>query len=233
VITGPDNPFALPEVEPLLREELVRVPALAARQPNGRALVLQACAANRELAADTRHLVAVRMHADERELRGDVVAAANALPWEDEAFHLVVVQHAGDVLAGPDVLVDELARVLAPGGTLLWFGLNPWSPWMAWLRWQARRGLLLPRAGSVDALRRHLLQGQLSPGRSETLGSFWPARDAETAATRGGAFGLLRGAWSLTASKQRAVLTPLRRRPLRERVAVQPPLAAPSRRVRA
>jgi len=46
VITGSDIPFALPDLDALLREELARVPHHAARLPAGRALVMQACAAN-------------------------------------------------------------------------------------------------------------------------------------------------------------------------------------------
>ena len=62
VITGPDNLFVLPEFETLLRDELARLPPLVLRQPAGAALLLQACAANRALAADLRHLSATRLH---------------------------------------------------------------------------------------------------------------------------------------------------------------------------
>jgi SAM-dependent methyltransferase len=230
VITGPDNLFALPEVEALLREELARVPALAARQPGGRALLLQAAPANRALPADLRHLGVTRMHVDRAAIAGDVVCAADALPWEDEAFHFVVVQHAGDALAHPDGLVDELARVLVPGGSLVWFGLNPLSPWILWLSWQARQGRPLPRATQADSVRRRLLQGKLTPATVESIGPCWPNRDAQT--PRSSLLAPLRGAWMLVASKQRATLTPLHRRPLR-RVTPQPSLAVPSRRVRA
>lgn len=230
MITGSENLFALPAVEPLLREELGRVSAFAARQPVGRALLLQACAANRTLGTDARHLGVTRVHTDGDGMGGDVICANDALPWEDEAFRLIVVQHLGDVLPAPDALADELARVLAPGGMLLWFGLNAWSPWTLWLRWHARSGLPLPRSHQAETVRRRLLQGQLTPAAAEALGPCWPAR-ADSG--RGSPLlGPLRGAWMVAASKQRAVLTPLRPRPLRGRATPHPSLAVPSRRVR-
>jgi SAM-dependent methyltransferase len=230
LITGPDNLFALPEVEALLREELVRLPPLAARQPGGRALLLQACAANRTLSVDLRHLGVTRVHVEGAGIGGDVVCTADALPWEDEAFQFVVAQHAGDALAHPDAWVDEIARMLAPGGTLVWFGFNPLSPWSLWLHWQARLGRPLPRALQADSVRRRLLHEHLTPGAVEAIGSCWPNRSGP--AQRSSLLAPLRGAWMLVASRERAVLTPLHRRPLR-RVAPQPSLAVPSRRVRA
>ena len=230
MITGPDNLFALPEVHVLLREELARIPALAARRPAGRALLLQADASNRALPVDLRHLGATRVHATPAGLAGDVVCAVDALPWEDEAFELVVVQHVGDVLARPDELLDELTRVLAPGGALLWFGLNPLSPWTLWLHWRAREGLPLPRAMHADSLRRRL-HGKLTPGVVQTIGSCWPSRPP--AHKPAALLAPLRAAWMLVATRQRAVLTPLHRRLLSGRVAAQPSLAVPSRRVRA
>lgn len=230
MITGPDSLFALPDAVDLLRVELERASEHAARQPNGHALVLQACAASRALEVRTRHLHAVRLHAAGDRLAGDAVCTADALPWEDEAFRLIVVQHVADVLPS-DALVDELARVLAPGGVLLWFGLNPWSPWLAWLHWQARRGLPLPHPSQADAARRRLLRRQLAPVSVDYLGACWPHRGSGSMLHDLRLLTPLRGAYLLTASKQRAVLTPLRPRLLRqrERVVIRP-LASPSHR---
>lgn len=229
MITGTDNLFGLPAVESLLREELDLVPALAARRPAGRALLLQAHASGRALAVDLRHLATTRAHADGGRLHGDVACAADALPLEDDAFQLVVVQHAADALTHPAGFAGELARVLAPGGTLVWFGFNPLSPWHAWLRWQARSGLRVPRVAGADGVRRQVLRAGLAAASIAGVGPCWPG-DAHVARTR--PLARLRGAWMLVASKQRAVLTPLRPRPLRAHAAPQPALA-PSRRVRA
>lgn len=227
MIASPDSLFALPDFAALLRDELERVGEHAARQPHGRALLLQACAANRELAVDTRHLAPVRAHVERDRLAGDLVCAPAALPLEDETFRLILVQHVSDALP-TEGFVEELARLLAPGGVLLWFALNPWSPWLAWLHWQARRGLPLPHPIHADLARRRLLRRQLAPVSVDYLGACWPQRGASSALHRSRLLTPLRGAYLLTASKQRAVLTPLRPRLVRERVAIG--LASPSHR---
>jgi SAM-dependent methyltransferase len=228
VLTGPDNLFALAAVEPLLREEIARVPAWAARRPAGRALLLQACAANRQLAVDTRHLAADRLHAEGRALGGDLRCAGDALPYEDDAFQLVFAQHAGDVAMPAAGLVDELARVLAPGGVLLWCGLSPWSPWLLWTSWQARQGIAVPRALHAESVRERMLRHGLEDAGITHLGGCWPAPDPSRWQRL--APSPLRAAYLLAATKRRAILMPLRPRAARERVALHPPLAAPSRR---
>lgn len=231
---GSDNLFAAPETEALLREELVCVGAHAARRPGGRALVLQACAQNRNLRVDTRQLAAVRVHAQHGRLCGDVACTAEALPWEDDAFQLVVAQHVGDVLLPPFELFDELARVLAPGGVMLWYGLNPWSPWLAWAHWRARHGMPLPRARHIESVRRQMSNRQLTATTAGYIGACWPPFDALSDRYSVRLLAPLRRAYLLTASKQRAVLTPLRPRVLRERALARPHfVATPSRRARA
>jgi SAM-dependent methyltransferase len=233
VITGSDTLFALPELDAVLREELARVPHYAARLPAGRALVVQACAANRAFPLDTRHLGAVRLHADQDRLRGDVVCSADAMPWEDDAFQLVLVQHAGAHWPSLNAMIDECARVLAPGGTLLWFGLNPWSPWLAWIHWQARRGIPLPRAAHADATRRRMHDAHLATSALEYFGTCWPRAGVLAPLHRHPLMSVLRSAYLVTASRQRSVLIPLRPRLVRERTSIRPQLATPSRRASA
>ncbi|MEP7096650.1 MAG: methyltransferase domain-containing protein [Dokdonella sp.] len=231
---GSDNLFAAPETEALLREELRCVGAHAARRPAGRALVVQACKANRDLRVDTRQLAAVRVHAQQGRLYGDVACTAEALPWEDEAFQLVVAQHVGDVLLPPFELVDELARVLVPGGVLLWYGLNPWSPWLAWAHWRARHGMPLPHARHIESMRRQMSNRQLTANAADYIGACWPPLDGLAERYSARLLAPLRRAYLLTASKQRAVLTPLRPRAVRERSLARPNFAGtPSRRARA
>jgi SAM-dependent methyltransferase len=229
VITGPDNLFALPECRALLCEEAARLPVFAARQPAGHALWLGACAANRSIAFDVGHLHPVRVHAEGAGLQGDVVCAAAALPWEDEAFQLIFVQHVGDALADSGALLDELARVLAPGGILVWCGLNPWSPWLAWMHWQARRGLPLPRAMQADLAQKRLAKRQLACASVDYIGSCWPCVDESPANRRSAWLAPLRGGWMICAAKPRVTLTPLRPRPRREHMAIRPQLT-PARR---
>jgi SAM-dependent methyltransferase len=232
LIAVADNLFALAELDALLREELAGVAEVAARRPAGRALVVQASAVNRELPLDLRHLAALRLHVADARLEGDVSCAADALPFEDEAFQLVLVQHADEVLGLRDGLAAEAARVLVPGGVLLWCGLNPWSPWLAWVRWRSGEGVAAPRVSPADSMRRCLLRSGLVPGTVDRVGGCWP-RAASSGVPRNGLAAPLRGAWSIAATKRREVLTPLRPRNARERIAINPSLAAPSRRASA
>ncbi len=233
MIAGPDNLFAMPEVDVLLREELARLPVFAARQPAGRALLLQPCASSRALAVDARQFAVLRVHAERAQLRGDVVCSADALPWEDDTFQLVFAQHVGDALPEAAALFDELARVLAPGGVLLCCGFNPWSPWLAWIHWQARRGLPVPRVTSAEVARARLSKRGLTPARVQHLGSCWPQRDPHNGRAGSPLFDPLRGAWLIAAEKRRAVLTPLRARRTPARMPGRPQLATPNRRASA
>lgn len=228
VIPGPDSLFELPEIRSLLGNELGLLPVHAARQPAGRALLLQPGPAAAAMAADGRHLAMTRVHVAGDLLRGDVVCAPQALPWEDESFQLVLAQHVGDALAGDGAIVEELARVMAPGSLLLWFGFNPWSPYLVWMHWRARRAAL-PQIWHADALRRRLQRAQLAPVAFDYLGTLWPHREAAPAgsesAERAGWLAPFRGTYLVVARKQRAVLTPLRPRVPRKAVALGSRLA--------
>jgi hypothetical protein len=236
VTSAPESLFDLPEILATVREELRALPSHAARQPAGRALILQPGAAARALALDVRHLVPTRLHVAGEVLRGDVVCSARAMPWEDESFQLVLAQHVGDALPGEADPVEEIARVMAPGSLLLWFGFNPWSPWLAWMHWRARGGLALPQTSNVDTLRRRLARAQLATVGREYLGSILPRRVAKPPEESAGGTGaealsLLRCAYLISARKQRAVLTPLRPRQPRVGVAIGTRLAGtPSQR---
>ena len=229
--------YALPEIQALLREELGVLPAHAARQPSGRALLLQPDAAVRDLRADVAHLSLTRLYATDNALAGDVVCAPRALPIEDESFQLVFAQHIGDAHPLDGGAVEEIARVMAPGGLLLWFGFNPWSPWLAWIHWHTRGGGRVPQTLNADALRRRLQKSSLAPVALDYHGGLWPRRSVDTElaepfeAPRRRLLAPLRGAYLLAARKQRAVLTPLRPRVKRTGVALGARLAGtPSQR---
>ena len=216
--------FALPEVEALLREELSHLPAHAARQPSGRALLLQPDAAARALPFEAGPLTALRLHSLGDTLGGDLVCAARALPFENEAFQLVFAQHIGDVQPA-EGLVEEVARVLAPGALLLWSGFNPWSPWLAWIHWHTRGGGAVPQTLNADTLRRRLIRSKLAPVAIDYLGGCWPKSDNGALPGRfARILSPLRGAYLLAARKQRAALTPLRPRIVRKSVALSPRL---------
>lgn len=69
------------------------------------------------------------------------VRCALPLPLHGESFDRIVVQHAHE--QGDDELLQECERLLAPGGRLWLFSLNPLSPY----RWRWRKAGLDCRDG--------------------------------------------------------------------------------------
>lgn len=223
--------FAWPETAALLRQELASVTTHAAQRPRGVALIVQACAVNRALRLDAHQLTCVRMHLQRGRLEGDLACAVDALPWNDNMFELIVAQHAGDALATAGGLFDELARVLAPGGVLLWFGLNPLSPWLAWAHWRGASGAARPYARTLTRVRREIALRQLTPGAIDYVGGLCSRSGAAAPRHPLAAF---RRAYLLRATKPHAALTPMRPHASRARALARPQLVAtPSRRAQA
>lgn len=230
-----ESMYALPEVRTLLREELGLVREHAARQPAGRALLLRPHATARDLEADVAHLATTELHVESGRLGGAVDCAPAVLPFENAAFELVLAQHAGDAL--PDEgFAEELSRVLAPGGVLLWYAFNPWSPWLAWIHWQTR-GAAAPPFANADTQRRRFVRARLAPVSTRYVGACWPTRREVAAITddaRSRLLAPLRGAYLLVVRKQRASMTPLRPRVRHASVAIGARLAGtPSQRASA
>lgn len=105
------------------------------------------------------------------EWQGRVRASLEELPFADDSFCAVLVRFAGDM----DLLaVSELARVLAPHGTLLVAGFHPRSLWHRGIapgRWEralrvagldvlpaVRCGAPWPRARGAEGLPRWLIR---------------------------------------------------------------------------
>ena len=120
------------------------------------------------------------------------------LPLPNESIGNLILQHALD--DGREGLLEEGARVLAPGGRLWLFVLNPWSPYRA--RWRSS-GL---QARDVQDWRRRLRQLGLQPCGAEVsyLGPLW--RMAAGSQVR--APGRLRAVCLLEAEKRTASLIP-------------------------
>ena len=200
--------FSLPPMRRLLDEEWAVAVREATSLPAGNALSIAATA----LAA--RALVpgrsgTVHLHVDAGGLAGDVACEANALPWAAASFDLVIVRHATDLLAGVG-LEAELARVLAPGGTLLLAGLNPLSPWRLWWSRPIRAHERLVSL-AAPGMRSRLGALGLAVTRDGYLGGSWPR--SESAIDIGWRKGARwHGAWMLRADKQAIAVRP---RPLR------------------
>jgi SAM-dependent methyltransferase len=129
------------------------------------------------------------------------------LPLANESIGVVVVQHVARSQPSRRGLLDECARVLAPGGRLWLFALNPLAPY----RWRWRGSGL----GASEPLtwRRRLRAAGLAPEPvSQGVGPSWQVGIAYDLQNGPG----LRAAYVMRAEKRAWPLTPVRQRaPLR------------------
>lgn len=135
------------------------------------------------------------------------VACALPLPLPSEAFCTVVLQHPAAAAPQSGPLLEEVARILAPGGRLWLFALNPLAPY----RWRWR-GLGL-RAPEPLTWRRRLRAVGLHPDPvSRGVGPSWGVAESTDAQDGPG----LRAAYMIRAEKRTLPMTPVRgRRALR------------------
>lgn len=139
---------------------------------------------------------------------GDLRASAEApLPFVEDAFELVLVRHALEVASQPAELLQDLIRVLAPGGTLVLTGVHPVGGWSAWLRLRARGrspSLQMPWRLELRLERAGMLIEQV-----QRIGSIWPGDNP----MRRSPANALGGGYVLVARKRQQPLTLLRLRP--------------------
>lgn len=224
--------FELAEMQNLLSREWHLARRRAALVASGTCLSISPLASAGEHRISS-HPELVRLHVEDDALRGDLHCSPAALPIGSASVQLIVVRHAIDALGRNSGIESELARVLAPGGALLLFGLNPVSPWRFWWTRRARQGMRLPHCRFAPRMRRVLAERNLSPGRSEFLGGSWPATSepgqAVDVQTSSAAW---HGAWLLVARKHREGMRPIPLRPRQARMPISRGLAqSPSRRV--
>jgi hypothetical protein len=158
----------------------------------------------------------IRLWVDEGSYRGDLVAATNEqLPFVDDAFELVLLRHALEVVVAPLALLAESIRVLSPGGVLVVTGVHPLSGWSPWFYWRSRgcaRTLQMPFR-LVHALQ----QAGMDVERMQRVGRVLPGM-MSTPSTLTAACG---GGYVLIARKRRRGVTPLRLKPIPVRVPAQ------------
>jgi len=134
---------------------------------------------------------------------GDAICAL-PLPLPSEVFGSIVLQHVLR-LDAPDLRAElsEFTRLLAPGGRLWLFALNPLSPY----RWHWRGSRL--NASEPGSWRRRLRQAGLAADTvSRGLGPSWRPLVEHSQQTSAG----LRAAYLLSADKRQWPLTPIRQR---------------------
>jgi SAM-dependent methyltransferase len=167
----------------------------------------------------------MRLRAGGALIHGDVQARADEpLPFADDAFRVVVLSHALEVVSHPYSMLDEAVRVLAPGGLLAVTGFHPVSLWTPWLWWHGRQeaDVALTWPGTWS----HRLSGHgMDPYALRRIGGLAPWR-----AATGARSGAARGAFLLLAGKRRAAVTPIRFPPVRARPVVPASWAPGARR---
>jgi SAM-dependent methyltransferase len=144
---------------------------------------------------------------------GDLQARADeALPFLDDSFCVVLLNHVLEHAGSAPELLDEATRVLVPGGLLALTGFHPLSAWTPWLLCQ---GVCRPALAGPAWLRRRLAVHGVQTYAVRRFGPAFPG----VGAVPGQA--LLGGGFLLLARKRRAAVTPLRPRPQPARVPVR------------
>ncbi|MBD8898316.1 methyltransferase domain-containing protein [Rhodanobacter sp. DHG33] len=154
--------------------------------------------------------------------RGDVRGRVDEpLPFVDEAFDLVWLQHVLEPASQAAALMTEACRVLAPGGVLAVTAVHPLSGWAPWFYWRARgqrQTLQWPWR-----LRLHLQREGLEFENLRRLGAHRPGAKLAGDSRWGGAYLLL-------ARKRRRAAIPMKLRPLPARAPVNARLSPGTRR---
>ena len=164
----------------------------------------------------------VTLRLSQGHIEGDLRASATEpLPFMDRAFDLVLLRHA---LEPAQLSLDEIIRVLAPGGMLVLTGVNPLSGWTPWWLWQTRGSEA--HATSPIQLAARLRRADLQVERVQRVGRALPLPSSG----RGPASGLIGGGYVLVARKKGPMSIPTRLRPKPVSAPVQAGLAPGARR---
>jgi SAM-dependent methyltransferase len=231
VQAAPDTIFALAPMQRLLDDEWALAMQRAMRVAAGPALSIAPLAESGRRLPESRP-GSCALHVDDTELSGVTRCTPDALPWSAESFDLVIVRHAFDALPVDSGLDTEVARVLAPGGTLLLFGFNPLSPWRLWSAARLQPGMRGARSSSAARMAGSLRERGLETIDRGFLGGRWPR--ADTPGEAGAEGSRWEAAWMLTARKQAVAMRPIPIRAAHRRAKVVPSfVATTSRRLRA
>ena len=213
--------YASAPMRGLLADETAAYMPQLRRCAGTRALLLSAAAQDRPPNPPyLQHWVTLWLNQDA--ICGDIRGSIDEpLPFLDDAFDVVLLRHA---LEPAPALLEEVVRVLAPGGVLMLTGINPLSAWTPWWQWQTYGSAVHARSPLhlVTRLRRADLQVE----RMQRVGKAIPV--ASTAAN--GGHSALGGGYVLIARKQRPASIPTRLRPKPVARPVNAGLAAGARR---
>jgi SAM-dependent methyltransferase len=166
------------------------------------------------------HWVTLRLA--QGQFQGDIQASASEpLPFVDRAFDLILLRHA---LEPASLSLDEIVRVLAPGGMLVLTGINPLSGWTPWWLWHTRGSQ--SHATSPIQLAARLRRADLQIERVQRVGRALPTPSNG----QGDVPTLLGGGYVMVARKQGPMNVPTRLRPKPVTTPVRAGLAPGARR---
>ncbi|MGA7296805.1 MAG: class I SAM-dependent methyltransferase [Rhodanobacteraceae bacterium] len=139
------------------------------------------------------------------ELRGDMRARPDALPFADQSMSIVVLRHVAESSRQPQILLREAARVLVRGGCLLITGMHPCSFWHVWMLQQARLSGIHYRACTPWRIQAWLRDDHIRLEQHARFGSAFPTVEQTTASR-----GPLAACYMLHARKPSSSVTPIK-----------------------
>lgn len=164
----------------------------------------------------------VTLRLAEGRFTGDLRASADEpLPFLDEAFDLVLLRHALELSPLP---LDEIVRLLAPGGMLVLTGVSPLSGWTPWWLWRTRGST--KHVTSPIQLAARLRRVEVQVERVQRVGQLLPL----SSTAHGKPNGWLGGGYVLVARKKGPASVPTRLRPKPVTTPVRAGLAPGARR---
>lgn len=206
--------YASPPLRSLLADETVAYMPDVRRCAGTRALLVSAAAD--DVPPNPPYLGQwVSLRLTEGRFTGDVHASVDEpLPFADGVFDLILLRHALELAPSP-LPLDEIVRVLGPGGLLVLTGISPLSGWTPWWLWRTRGSDA--RARSPLQLAARLRRAEVQVERVQRVGRLLPLPTHLAAKLPG----WLGGGYVLVARKKGPASAPTRLRPK--------PVAAPVR----
>jgi SAM-dependent methyltransferase len=147
----------------------------------------------------------ISLYRDGPAMEGDVRCLDYELPLSSASLSLVYGLFLLESSDEPELLMQELARVLKPEGTAMLIGFNPWGP--ARFRWRLRGA----RTGAHGQVARLAQDAGLELVRRQYLGAVWPREVADPRdAARHRWYDRLRVADMAVLRRRDPAMTPLR-----------------------
>ncbi|MEP6882547.1 MAG: hypothetical protein ABI866_11170 [Dokdonella sp.] len=226
----PASIFEMTEIRNLLTMEWEHARNHSLAVADGRALsITPVSVLGKRERAFSAHPQLTRLHLLDGMLAGDLISAVDLMPFDDECMQVIVVRHLFDDPAATTQMGNELMRILAPGGVMIFYDFNPLSSWRIWWLRQAMQGMSAPNWNASGKVRRTIASGGRVSIRRDYLGGSWPLEQSVFRLTAGRRW---HGVCCVEVRKERQSSRPVPLAARRRRVVLNPELAQfPSRRI--